>query len=86
MKTKSLARGPGAVDLLEEAVHLLRAAPASLYGFYALGTLPFVLGFLYFWADMSHGAFAREHAGRAAAAMASTAPHGSSNTPTPACS
>jgi len=69
MKTKSLARGPGAVDLLEEAVHLLRAAPASLYGFYALGTLPFVLAFLYYWADMSRGAFAREHAEGGAAAM-----------------
>jgi hypothetical protein len=69
MKTKSLAPGPGAIDLLEEAVHLLRGAPASLYGVYALGTLPFVLAFLYFWADMSRGAFAREHADRAAAAM-----------------
>jgi hypothetical protein len=69
MKKKSTTSGDSAIDLLEEAVHLLRGAPARLYGIYALGTLPFVLAFLYFWADMSRGAFAREHADRGAAAM-----------------
>ena len=60
----------GAIDLLEQAVHLLRGAPASLYCAYAIGVLPFLLAFLYFWADMSRGAFAREHAGAAAFAIA----------------
>ena len=69
MKKKSSAPGDSAIDLLEEAVHLLRGAPAGLIGVYALGTLPFVLAFLYFWADMSRGAFAREHIDRGAAAM-----------------
>jgi hypothetical protein len=69
MKKKSPASGDSAIDLLEEAVHLLRGAPARLLGIYALGTLPFVLALLYFWADMSRGAFAREHADRGAAAM-----------------
>jgi hypothetical protein len=69
MKKQSSASGDSAIDLLEEAVHLLRGAPASLYGVYALGTLPFVLAFLYFWADMSRGAFAREHIDRGAMAM-----------------
>jgi hypothetical protein len=69
MKNKTPAIGPGAIDLLEEAVHLLRGAPAGLYAVYAVGVLPCALAFLYFWADMSRGAFAREHAGLAAAAM-----------------
>ena len=70
MKKKSAAEGDSAIDLIEEAVHLLRGAPAALYGIYALGTLPFVLAFLYFWADMSHGAFAWEHGDGAALGMA----------------
>jgi len=70
MKKKTGAAGESALDVVEEAVHLLRGAPASLHGVYALGTLPFILGFLYFWADMSRGAFARDHADRAAVAMA----------------
>jgi len=70
MKKKSSTAGDSAIDLLEEAVHLLRGAPASLHGVYALGTLPFVLAFLYFWADMSRGAFAREHISHSAVAMA----------------
>jgi hypothetical protein len=70
MKKKTSTSGDSAIELLEEAVHLLRGAPAGLYGVYALGVLPFVLGFLYFWADMSRGAFARDHIGRGAVAMA----------------
>ena len=45
---------PGALDLLEEAVHLLRRAPAGTWGCYYGATLPFVLGLLFFWADLSH--------------------------------
>lgn len=62
MKRPSPADGTGVIDLIEEAVHLLRRAPAALLAFYAIGTLPFVLAFLYFWGEMSRGAFAREHA------------------------
>ncbi len=51
-------RGLAAVDLLEEAVQVLRCLPPEAFGIYYVGSLPFVLGFLYFWADMSHGAFA----------------------------
>jgi hypothetical protein len=69
MKKARSASGDSAIDLLEEAVHLLRGTPVTLYGIYAVGTLPFVLAFLYFWADMSHGAFAGEHIDRAAATM-----------------
>src|SRR5206468_1655215 len=61
---------PGAVDVLDEAVHLLRLAPpGALLSFYA-GSVPFVLGFLYFWSDMSRNAFARRHVAEAALVMA----------------
>src|SRR5439155_25546756 len=53
--------GPGALELIEEAVHLLRLAPLSVLGGYYLGSLPFGLGFLFFWADMSRGSTAYEH-------------------------
>ena len=48
----------GALELLEEAVHLLRRTPLNVLALYYLGALPFVLGFLYFWADLSQSAFA----------------------------
>ncbi|HLN02213.1 MAG TPA: DUF4129 domain-containing protein [Bryobacteraceae bacterium] len=47
-----------AIELLEEAFHLLREAPASQLLLYYLGTLPFLLGVLFFWAEMAHSAFA----------------------------
>ncbi len=50
--------GPAALDLLEEGVHLLRGASAGAWLQYYLGTLPFALALLHFWADMSRGAFA----------------------------
>ncbi len=55
--------GKPALEILEEAVHLLRSMPAAALCLYFIGALPFVLGCLYFWADMSEGAFARDHAG-----------------------
>lgn len=60
----------GALDLLEEATSLLRLAPAGLLASYYAGSLPFVLGLLFFWADMSRGSFARQHASDAALGMA----------------
>jgi len=53
--------GRPALELIESAVHLLRTAPAGVLLSYYLGSVPFALGLLYFWADMSGGAFAREH-------------------------
>ncbi|MEN9575025.1 MAG: hypothetical protein RL514_2880 [Verrucomicrobiota bacterium] len=50
--------GLPAFELLEEAVHLLRRAPASVLVTYYVGAVPFVLALLYFWADMSRGALA----------------------------
>jgi len=50
-----------AVPILEETVHFLRLAPASLFLCYYTGSLPFVLGVLFFWADMSRNAFAGDY-------------------------
>ena len=46
---------------MEEAVHFLRlASPAVLLSYYA-GSLPFILGLLFFWADMSRHGYASDH-------------------------
>ena len=50
-----------AVETCEEGVYLLRRAPAAVLAAYAIGTLPFLLGFLFFWTDLSQSAFAIEH-------------------------
>lgn len=62
--------GKGAIELIEEAVHLLRLAPGGVLAAYYLGTLPFALGFLYFWADMAHSAFGHQRCAPAALGMA----------------
>jgi hypothetical protein len=59
-------KGKPALDLCEEAVHLLRRAPLSLPATYYLGSVPFILGLLFFWADMSSSATARDHIAPAA--------------------
>ena len=58
------------MDLLEEATHLLRTAPAGALACYYLGAAPFVLGFLYFWIDMARSPFANRRLPGAALAMA----------------
>jgi hypothetical protein len=49
-----------ATEVIEEAFQLLRRAPASALAGYFVGSLPFVLGLLYFWSDMARSAFAEE--------------------------
>lgn len=44
---------PGAVELVEEAVHLVRSAPAAAWAIYFAGSVPWVLGLGYFWATTS---------------------------------
>jgi hypothetical protein len=61
MKSKRRQEGFGVFDLVEEATHLLRTAPAATLAAYYLGAVPFVLGLLFFWADMSRNPFASEH-------------------------
>jgi hypothetical protein len=69
-RRKKRRDGKGALDLIEEAVHLLRLAPAGVLAAYYLGALPFTLGLLYFWADMSRGAFAWKHCAQASLGVA----------------
>lgn len=63
-------RGRGAIEIIEEAVHLLRLSPASLLATYYIGSLPFILGLLLFWTDMSRSAFAGKHCGAASFGLA----------------
>ena len=58
MKRARRQRGKGSFDLIEEATHRLRTAPVATLAVYYLGAIPFVLGLLYFWADMSRSPFA----------------------------
>ena len=61
MKTPRGQPSKSAILVLEEAVHFLRLAPIGLLFSYYVGTLPFVLGLLFFWADMSRSGIAAEH-------------------------
>src|SRR5579862_1992055 len=62
-------QGRGGFDLVEQATHLLRAAPAATLAVYYLGAIPFVLGLLFFWADMSRNPFADQHLADASLAI-----------------
>jgi len=64
------SKGIGALELIEEATFLLRRAPVEIMALYYLGTLPFVLGTLYFWADMSRNADADGHLAGASLGLA----------------
>src|SRR3954469_5893794 len=50
----------GAIEIIEKGFHLLRTSPPALFLAYYLGAVPFVLGLLFFWSDLSRGAFAEE--------------------------
>jgi len=56
----------GYLEIVDEAAHLLRRTPVSVLSYYYIGSVPFVLGFLYFWSDMSRDAFALQYAPEAA--------------------
>src|SRR5882724_476416 len=66
MRRARRQHGRGAFDFIEEATHLLRTAPAATLAVYYAGTVPFILGLLYFWADMSRSPFASQHLAEAA--------------------
>ena len=70
MKTNSKKHYKSAIRIIEEAVHLLRSSPGSLLAGYYIGSIPFVLGLMYFWADMSRSANAGEHCTLAALSLA----------------
>ncbi len=54
--TESSVKGPRAVDILDEAVSLLRQTPLATLAVYYLGALPFCLGLIYFWFEMTESA------------------------------
>ena len=70
MKTRPKKKQKSALRIIEEATHLLRTAPGLLLSVYFLGSVPFVLGLLYFWADMSRSANADEYSAAAALGLA----------------
>ncbi len=45
--------GPGSVEFVEEAVHLLRGTPASAWAIYLAGVTPWLVGLAWFWASAS---------------------------------
>lgn len=55
------AEGPSPLDWIETAVWLVRSAPRGALLCYYTGSIIALLGLLFFWADMSQGAYAREH-------------------------
>jgi hypothetical protein len=59
-------RERGGIELMEETFHALRVAPLVAFGWYYAGALPFIVGLLYFWADMSRSPFAAMHDSEAA--------------------
>ena len=50
-----------AIDILEEAVNLLRSAPLPAVVAYLAGAIPFILALLFFLNDMTRSPFASEH-------------------------
>jgi hypothetical protein len=70
MKKSRKKHHKSAIRMIEEAVHILRSAPAALLGVYYIGSVPFVIGLLYFWADMSRSANAHEYSAMAALGLA----------------
>ena len=70
MKKKALRTEPRAMVLIERAIHLLRRNNWTALAEYYLGTLPFVLGLLYFWSDMSGNPMAIWYCGPSAAGVA----------------
>ncbi|MEM7395387.1 MAG: hypothetical protein AAF492_23895, partial [Verrucomicrobiota bacterium] len=63
---KKRNRDRSGLDLIEEAIQALRWAPLSILLTYFIGTVPFILGFLFFWADMSRGRGADERCAKGA--------------------
>lgn len=59
-----------APGIIEEAVHLLRLDPFKLLLPYYIGGIPFILGLLYFWSDMSKNPFAKDYCSAASLGLA----------------
>lgn len=62
--------GTSPLELIEEAVQDLRGLPGSAHAAFLVGTVPCVLGMLWFWADMSRGAWADRRCAQGSAVVA----------------
>jgi uncharacterized membrane protein len=60
----------GGIALVEEALQLVRTAPPACLLAYYLGSIPFVMTLLYFWAEMSYSADAYYYRAPGALAVA----------------
>jgi hypothetical protein len=49
-RARRIGQGPSAIELIEEAVHLLRRTPPGTWCIYYAGSAPFALGLVFFWA------------------------------------
>jgi hypothetical protein len=49
-RARRIGQGPSAIELVEEAVHLLRRTPPGTFCIYYAGSAPFALGLVFFWA------------------------------------
>lgn len=61
--SKLLQERSSALELIEEAGHLLRRLPGGAWLTYLAAVTPFLLGFLFFWAEMTHSAYAYQNVG-----------------------
>ena len=68
--TKKNNKGKGAIEIIEEAIHVLRRNPLNHLSIYYIGSLPFIGALLFFWADMSRSAFAQDYSSPAALGLA----------------
>ena len=59
-RRKKTADEESSLDLIERAFHLLRCTPLSLLALYYLGAIPFIVGLLFFLADMAASPFAAD--------------------------
>ncbi len=70
MKKNSNKNEKGVIEIIEEAVQVLRTSTARVFFCYYIGSLPFVLGVFFFISDMSRNAYAGEYCGLASFALA----------------
>ncbi len=63
-------RGKQALELIEESMHALRVCPLPVLACYFIGTLPFVIGFLFFWSEMTRSSYALDRSVGAALGLA----------------
>ena len=63
-------QGQPPMDLVEDAVQLLRSAPPWIHALHLAGSGAFVLALLWFWSDMTRGVFADRRLAPGALAMA----------------